>query len=109
MESKVIVITGAGGVLCGNFAKELAKDGHKVALLDINIDELSSGVYTEDTVYDFSGTVPEKAEKAVNMVENELSEFNIVIRLSGNSCSMMDFVEARDSLVNKGYDSFILG
>lgn len=38
MESKVIVITGAGGVLCGNFAKELAKDGHKVALLDINVD-----------------------------------------------------------------------
>lgn len=38
MESKVIVITGAGGVLCGNFATELAKDGHKVALLDINID-----------------------------------------------------------------------
>ncbi len=38
MESKVIVITGAGGVLCGNFAVELAKDGHKVALLDINIE-----------------------------------------------------------------------
>ncbi len=38
MESKVIVITGAGGVLCGNFAKELAKDGHKVALLDINVE-----------------------------------------------------------------------
>ncbi len=38
MESKVIVITGAGGILCGNFAKELAKDGHKVALLDINFD-----------------------------------------------------------------------
>ncbi len=38
MESKVIVITGAGGILCGNFAVELAKDGHKVALLDINVD-----------------------------------------------------------------------
>ena len=38
MESKVIVITGAGGILCGNFARELANDGHKVALLDINID-----------------------------------------------------------------------
>ncbi len=38
MEEKVIVITGAGGVLCGNFAVELAKDGHKIALLDINID-----------------------------------------------------------------------
>ncbi len=38
MKSKVIVITGAGGVLCSNFAKELAKDGHSVALLDINFD-----------------------------------------------------------------------
>ncbi len=38
MDSKVIVITGAGGVLCGNFAVELAKDGHKVALLDINLE-----------------------------------------------------------------------
>lgn len=38
MEKKTIVITGAGGVLCGGFAKELAADGHKIALLDINLD-----------------------------------------------------------------------
>ena len=38
MDKKVIVITGAGGVLCGGFAKELAKDGHKIALLDINLE-----------------------------------------------------------------------
>ncbi|MCL2105752.1 MAG: SDR family oxidoreductase [Oscillospiraceae bacterium] len=31
-----IVITGAGGVLCSLFAKALAADGHKIALLDIN-------------------------------------------------------------------------
>lgn len=42
MESKVIVITGAGGVLCSNFAKELASDGHKIALLDINLDAAQS-------------------------------------------------------------------
>ena len=33
-----IVITGAGGVLCGAFARALAADGHKVALLDLNLD-----------------------------------------------------------------------
>jgi len=38
MKEKVIVITGAGGVLCSGFAKVLAKDGHKVALLDLNRD-----------------------------------------------------------------------
>lgn len=34
--SKVIVVTGAGGVLCSDFARHLAKAGHKVALLDLN-------------------------------------------------------------------------
>ncbi len=34
--SKVVVITGAGGVLCSAFAAAMAKQGHKVALLDIN-------------------------------------------------------------------------
>jgi NAD(P)-dependent dehydrogenase (short-subunit alcohol dehydrogenase family) len=34
--NKVIVITGAGGVLCSGFAEFLASKGHKTALLDIN-------------------------------------------------------------------------
>ena len=33
---KVIVITGAGGVLCSGFAEFLAGKGNKVALLDLN-------------------------------------------------------------------------
>ena len=35
---KRVVITGAGGVLCSAFAKALAADGHKVALLDLNLE-----------------------------------------------------------------------
>lgn len=35
---KTIVITGAGGVLCGFLAKQLAKTGAKIALLDINLE-----------------------------------------------------------------------
>jgi NAD(P)-dependent dehydrogenase (short-subunit alcohol dehydrogenase family) len=36
--SKVIVITGAGGVLCSSLAKALAKEGHKIAVLDLRIE-----------------------------------------------------------------------
>lgn len=36
LSGKVAVITGAGGVLCSEFAKVLARAGAKVALLDIN-------------------------------------------------------------------------
>ena len=35
-KNKVVVITGAGGVICGYLAKEFAKAGAKVALLDLN-------------------------------------------------------------------------
>ena len=38
LEDKVIAITGAGGIICGEFAKALAECGAKVALLDINYD-----------------------------------------------------------------------
>jgi len=33
---KVCVVTGAGGVLCAEFAKEMSRNGYAVALLDLN-------------------------------------------------------------------------
>lgn len=36
LNDKVIAITGAGGIICSEFAKALAENGAKVALLDIN-------------------------------------------------------------------------
>lgn len=38
LNNKIIAITGAGGVICGEFARVLAACGAKVALLDINFD-----------------------------------------------------------------------
>ena len=38
LTGKVAVVTGAGGVLCGMFARALAASGAKVALLDLNKD-----------------------------------------------------------------------
>lgn len=38
LEGKVAVVTGAGGVLCSNFSKVLARAGAKVALLDLNLE-----------------------------------------------------------------------
>ena len=36
LKGRVAVVTGGGGVLCGDFAKALAKQGVKVAVLDLN-------------------------------------------------------------------------
>ena len=43
-ENKVVVITGAGGVLCSAFANHIAKNGGKVALIDINEQALIEAV-----------------------------------------------------------------
>lgn len=50
LTSKVIVITGAGGVLCSMFAKALAKTGAKIALLDLN--EKAAKAYANEIVTD---------------------------------------------------------
>lgn len=38
LEGKVVVITGAGGVLCGHMARSLAKQKARIAVLDLNLD-----------------------------------------------------------------------
>ncbi|MEG0502156.1 MAG: SDR family NAD(P)-dependent oxidoreductase, partial [Cellulosilyticaceae bacterium] len=38
LKDKVVVVTGAGGILCSLFAKAVAKCGGKVALLDLNLE-----------------------------------------------------------------------
>lgn len=38
LTDKVAVVTGAGGILCSDFARVLAQCGAKVALLDLNLD-----------------------------------------------------------------------
>ena len=62
---KVVVVTGAGGILCSFFAKEFARAGAKVALLDLN-EEAAQGY--ADEIVEAGGQA--KAYKA-NVLEKE--------------------------------------
>lgn len=42
LKNKVIVVTGAGGVLCSTMSKALAKAGAKIALVDLDINKASA-------------------------------------------------------------------
>lgn len=81
----------------------------KTVILNIDLDELGSGVYSKDTVYEFTGTASDKAIKAVDMVEDSLADFNVAVRISGDSANMSEILEARDKLAEKGYKSFVIG
>lgn len=81
----------------------------KTLVLNIDLDELSNGVYSKDTVYEFTGTASDKTIKAIDMIEDSLSDFNVAVRISGDSTNMSEILDARDKLAEKGYKSFVIG
>lgn len=62
--SKTIVLTGAGGVLCGTLAKALAKQGHNVALLDLR----------KEAADEIANTINEDGGKAIGVAANVLEK-----------------------------------
>ena len=43
--NKTILLTGAGGVLCGKLAEALSEKGHKIAVLDTSKEAAGAGVW----------------------------------------------------------------
>lgn len=89
--SKVIVLTGAGGVLCSTLAKALAKQGHKIAVLDLRI-EAAIKVATEinadgGEAIGVAANVLEKAslEAAKKEVNEQLGACDILVNGAGGN------------------------
>lgn len=68
LKGRVAVVTGGGGVLCGGFAKDLARQGVKVAVLDLRL-EAAQKVADEITAEGF-----EAIGVACNVLEKESLE-----------------------------------
>ncbi len=89
--SKVIVITGAGGVLCSTLAKALAKAGNKIALLDLRIEAAESVAKeihaTGGIAIGITANVLEKIslEKAKKEVNDQLGSCDILINGAGGN------------------------
>lgn len=110
LEGRVAVITGAGGVLCSGFAKDLASLGVKVALLDLNADAAQK---VADEINADGGTAiavgcnvleSESLEKARETVNAKLGLCDILINGAGGNnpkgTTSKEYYEAGD-LENK--------
>ena len=90
-ENKVVVITGAGGVLCSAFANHIAKNGGKVALIDINeqaLIEASENIKKDGGVAKYyTASVLERAEleAALQGVLKDFSKVDILINGAGGN------------------------
>ena len=89
--SKVIVLTGAGGVLCSTLAKSLAKEGHKIAVLDLRIEaanEVAEAINANGgTAIGVAANVLEKESlvKAKEEVNSQLGSCDILVNGAGGN------------------------
>lgn len=89
--NKVVVITGAGGVLCGDMARAYAKAGAKVAALDLNEDavkKLADEMKAEGYVcegYKANVLDPEVLEEVHQKVLTDLGPCDILINGAGGN------------------------
>ncbi|WP_338358891.1 SDR family oxidoreductase [Yeosuana marina] len=88
---KVVVLTGAGGVLCSTLAAAMAKQGHKIAVLDLKIEAAQA---VANNINESGGTaiavmanVLEKAslEAAKEVVNSKLGPCDILINGAGGN------------------------
>lgn len=117
MPNKTIVLTGAGGVLCGTLAEALAKEGNKIAVLDLRKDAADKVAATINAnggkAIGVAANVLEKdsLEKAKKVVNEVFGNVDILVNGAGGNhplgTTSNPFLEAID-LTNKtaGFKTF---
>lgn len=91
LKDRVAVVTGGGGVLCGDFAKTLAKQGVKVAVLDLN--EAAAQKVADEIVADGGVAIAvgcnvlekESMEKAREIINEKLGTCDILLNGAGGN------------------------
>ena len=89
--SKVVVLTGAGGVLCSTLAHALSKQGHKIAVLDLKkeaADKVANEIKAAGWIaIGIKANVLEKTSlvAAKNEVNNKLGSCDILINGAGGN------------------------
>ncbi len=88
---KVVVVTGAGGVLCGDMARAYAQAGAKVAALDLNeeaVKKLADELKAEGFIcegYKANVLDPEALEAVHQQVLNDLGPCDILVNGAGGN------------------------
>jgi len=82
----------------------------KSIIVDINIDEISYGVNTDTTVYDFNGTASDKTAKMLELIKDKLTNYpNAAIRISGTSVGTDELLKAKEVIKDYGFKSYVIG
>ena len=101
---KVVVVTGAGGVLCGDMARAFAQAGAKVAALDLNEDKVKKLAEELKSVELHDVKVPYLTNVTADYVT---STENIKELLARQVSSSVCWQQSVEKMIADGVDTFI--
>lgn len=77
-------------------------------VLTIDLDKIRFGVFTGDTVYEFSGTAAENVSKMLDLVSDSVSGLNVVAKITAQNYNQSDIDKAIDILAEHNINSYII-
>ena len=77
-------------------------------VINIDLDAIRYGVFTGDTVYDFSGTAAENTEKMLDLIADKTSSFKTVVKITGTNYNPSDIAKAEEAVKKHGINSCII-
>ena len=77
--------------------------------VNIDVEELKGGITNGKMLYEFEGTPDEIADKCLKFVKDDLADFNVIVRLSGEGRTAQELLNASKVISSYGYSSFIIG
>lgn len=108
--SKMLLEVSASEVLKGN--KDILQPlvlKVNTLVVNIDLDEIRYGVFTGDTVYEFSGTPAENVDKMLDLIAEDISSFNVIVKIKGVNFNPSDLIKASEKVKENGFNSCIIG
>ena len=77
--------------------------------VNVNMDELAAGIDVNGMPYDFNGSVEENLEKILGLIKDKVSDFNVIIRISGKGTESVDYSAIKEIVNKYGFMSYEIG
>ena len=77
-------------------------------VLSIDLDKIRYGVFTGDTVYEFSGTPAENVSKMLDLISDSISGLNVVVKITAQNYNQSDIDKAIEILAEHNINSYII-
>lgn len=79
-------------------------------IVNIDIDEIGSGIVSDTTSYEFTGTAEDKTKRMLELIADKLNGYsNVIVRISGSSVNSGELLKAADAAESMGYSSYVIG